>query len=142
MIKTVRNSFLQLYVDSQIGRLEKPSSRGTRMYSVVLTLLIVTMLSGTLVFGADIAVISNVKTALATLYNALFGVTTAVAAVLLLAALIVRMLSNNPRSIETATSWAKRILITYAAINLIGYGFSFVNSIVGTGNSSWSSIVQ
>ncbi len=86
---------------------------------------------------------SDLEKILGNVYTSIFMISTGVAAVALIIALMVIMLSSSQRSTETAKSWAKRIIIVWIAINLLGYGFDIMNEVTQDGShSTWTEITQ
>lgn len=86
---------------------------------------------------------SDLEKILGNVYTSIFMISTGVAAVALIIALMVIMLSSSQRSTETAKSWAKRIIIVWLAINLLGYGFDIMNEVTQDGNhSTWTEITE
>ena len=51
-------------------------------------------------------------------YGQLVAISTIVAVTVAAIALIVRMVSRNQRAVDEATSWLKRIVITWIVLNL------------------------
>lgn len=76
------------------------------------------------VFAADPAVndlFSKITSTIKTVLTNLNSISTIVCALVVVIALIWRMISSNPRSVETATSWAKRAAISFAIINSLTF---------------------
>ena len=53
-------------------------------------------------------------------YGQLVGISTIVAVTAAAIALIVRMISRNQRAVDEATSWLKRIVVTWIVLNSLG----------------------
>lgn len=62
------------------------------------------------------------------IYGELVAISTIVAVTVAAIALLVRMISRNQRAVDEATSWLKRIVITWIVLNSLG----FINSIIPT----------
>ncbi len=54
-------------------------------------------------------------------YGQLVGISTIVAVTAAAIALIVRMISRNQRAVDEATSWLKRIVVTWIVLNSLGF---------------------
>lgn len=83
-------------------------------------------------------IFARLKTMLDTIGGKLTGVTTIIAAVLVVFCLLIRMFSRSPRSIESANEWLKRIAISWIAINSLKYIVALLTNLVGTDGTYWS----
>lgn len=63
------------------------------------------------------------------IYKGIFSISTPLAAVIAVIACLFWMFSSNPRTVETAKSWLKRVLIAWVLINTFG--------LIITSLSSW-----
>jgi hypothetical protein len=54
------------------------------------------------------------------IYGKLLGVSTIIAVTAATVALLVRMISRNQRAVDEATTWLKRIIVTWLILNLLG----------------------
>lgn len=68
------------------------------------------------------------------LYGKILGISTALLVVVLAIALIMRMVSKNPRSIEIWTGWAKSALISWAILNCLGLLLAYAKDILPKNN--------
>ena len=87
----------------------------------VLTTLVSSMM---VVFAADEEIsdiFAKITETISTVLTNLNNISTIVCALVVVIALIWRMISSNPRSVETATSWAKRAAISFAIINSLTF---------------------
>ena len=86
----------------------------------VLTTLVSSMM---VVFAADEVsdIFAKITSTIQTFLTNLNSISTIVCALVVVIALIWRMISSNPRSVETATSWAKRAAISFAIINSLTF---------------------
>ena len=80
-------------------------------------------------------VFSKFTTAIKSVYSKILSITTIIAVLAAVIALIMRMYSTNPRTVETATSWLKRILISWVLINSLTYIATFLE---GTFDGAYS----
>ena len=60
------------------------------------------------------------------IYNQLLGISTIVAVVAAAIALIIRMVSRNQRAVDEATSWLKRIVVTWVILNTLGFIIAYI----------------
>ncbi len=63
-------------------------------------------------------------------YDKIFGISTAVAVLALIIAFVLRTISQNQRTIDTADAWIKRIAISWVVINLLGSIFAYGQDIM------------
>ena len=60
------------------------------------------------------------STIIADVYGQLVGISTIVGVTAAAVALLVRMISRNERAVAEATSWLKRIVVTWIVLNTLG----------------------
>lgn len=60
------------------------------------------------------------------IYGKLLGVSTIVAVTAAAVALLVRMISRNQRAVDEATSWLKRIVVTWIILNTLGFIIAYI----------------
>ena len=60
------------------------------------------------------------------IYTQLLAVSTIVAVVAAAIALIIRMVSRNQRAVDEATSWLKRIVVTWIILNTLGFIIAYI----------------
>lgn len=61
------------------------------------------------------------STIMSDIYGELLGISTIVAVTAAAVALLVRMISRNERAVAEATSWLKRIVVTWIVLNTLGF---------------------
>lgn len=66
-----------------------------------------------------------------TAYWSLVGVVAVTVAAI---ALLVRMISRNQRAVDEATSWLKRIVITWIVLNSLGFIVAYLQPLISGGN--------
>lgn len=66
-------------------------------------------------------------------YGELVGISTIVAVVAASIALLVRMISRNQRAVDEASSWLKRIIITWIILNTLGFAVAYLQPLVTGG---------
>ncbi len=60
------------------------------------------------------------------IYGELVGISTIVAVVAAAVALLVRMISRNQRAVDEASSWLKRIIVTWLILNTLGFIIAYI----------------
>ena len=61
-------------------------------------------------------------------------ISTIVAVTVAAIALLVRMISRNQRAVDEATSWLKRIVITWIILNSLGFIVAYLQPLISGGN--------
>lgn len=69
-------------------------------------------------------------------YGQLVGISTIVAVTMAAIALLVRMISRNQRAVDEATSWLKRIVVTWIILNSLGFVVAYLQPLIAGGNYS------
>lgn len=69
-------------------------------------------------------------------YVHIVAISTIVAVTVAAVALIVRMVSRNQKAVDEATSWLKRIIITWVILNSLGFIVAYVQPLIAGGNYS------
>lgn len=67
-------------------------------------------------------------------YGKLLGISTIVAVTMAAIALIIRMVSKNQKTVDEATAWIKRIVITWIILNSIGLIVAYIQPLIAGGN--------
>lgn len=67
-------------------------------------------------------------------YGQIVTISTIVAVTAAAIALLVRMISRNQRSVDEATSWLKRIVITWIVLNSLGFIVTYLQPLIAGGN--------
>lgn len=70
------------------------------------------------------------------IYGELVAISTIVAVTMAAIALLVRMISRNQRAVDEATSWLKRIVVTWIILNSLGFVVAYLQPLVIGGNYS------
>lgn len=70
-------------------------------------------------------IFSKVSSSLKNVYTQIMTISSVVAITFIAICLIIRMVSKNQRSVEEATSWAKRIVITWLILNLLSFFLAY-----------------
>jgi len=66
-------------------------------------------------------------------YGQLVGISTIVAVTVAAVALVVRMISRNQRAVDEATSWLKRIVVTWIVLNSLGFIVAYLQPLIAGG---------
>ena len=63
----------------------------------------------------------------------LVGISTIVAVTVAAIALLVRMVSRNQRAVDEATSWLKRVVVTWIILNTLGFIVAYLQPLIAGG---------
>ena len=77
---------------------------------------------------------SRFSTILQDVYGQIVAISTIVAVTVAAIALLVRMISRNQRAVEEATSWLKRIVVTWIILNSLGFIVAYLQPLISNGN--------
>lgn len=69
-------------------------------------------------------------------YVHIVAISTIIAVTVAAVALIVRMVSRNQKAVDEATSWLKRIIITWVILNSLGFIVAYIQPLIAGGNYS------
>ena len=67
-------------------------------------------------------------------YGQVVAISTIVAVTVASIALLIRMISRNQRAVEEATSWLKRIIVTWIILNSLGFVVAYLQPLIQGGN--------
>lgn len=116
---------------------EKSASGAVKAYYAGLAAVGAMAVSASPLFALN-NIFTKVSSSLKNIYNQVFTISTVVAVTFVAICLIIRMVSKNQRSVEEATSWAKRIVITWLILNLLSYFVAYGKELtVGGKVTSW-----
>lgn len=116
---------------------EKSASGAVKAYYAGLAAVGAMAVSASPLFALN-NIFTKVSSSLKNIYNQVFMISTVVAVTFVAICLIIRMVSKNQRSVEEATSWAKRIVITWLILNLLSYFVAYGKELtVGGKVTSW-----
>ena len=76
---------------------------------------------------------SRFSTIMKDVYGELVGISTIVAVTAAAVALLIRMISRNQRAVDEATSWLKRIIVTWLVLNTLGFAVAYLQSLIQGG---------
>ena len=74
------------------------------------------------------------STSMRDVYGEIVAISTIVAVTVAAIALVVRMVSRNQRAVDEATSWLKRIVITWIVLNSLGFVVAYLQPLISGGN--------
>ena len=86
--------------------------------------------------AANDTIWTRFSTIMKDIYGQLVGISTIVAVTMAAVALLVRMISRNQRAVDEATSWLKRIVVTWVVLNTLGFIVAYLQPLVQGGNYS------
>lgn len=76
---------------------------------------------------------SRFSTIMKDVYGELVGISTIVAVTAAAVALLIRMTSRNQRAVDEATSWLKRIIVTWLVLNTLGFAVAYLQPLIQGG---------
>ncbi len=76
---------------------------------------------------------TRISTIVKDIYGQLVGISTIVGVTAAAVALLVRMISRNQRAVDEATSWLKRIIVTWIILNTLGFAVAYLQPLVEGG---------
>lgn len=76
---------------------------------------------------------SRFSSIISDVYGELVGISTIVAVTAAAVALLVRMISRNERAVAEATSWLKRIVVTWIVLNTLGFIVAYLQPLISGG---------
>ena len=110
---------------------EKPKVLYWTMVAVVLALVVCIQPA----FAAETETIwDRFSTIMKDFYLKIVAISTIVAVTMSAVALIVRMVSRNQKSVDEATAWLKRIVITWIILNSLGFIVAYLQPLITGGN--------
>ena len=77
------------------------------------------------VFAAD-TIWTKFSEVMKDIYGKLLGISTIIAVTAATIALLVRMISRNQRAVDEATTWLKRITVTWIILNTLGFIIAYL----------------
>ncbi len=116
---------------------EHSSNKAVKAYYAGLGVLAATAVA-TAPTMAISAIFSKISDSLKEVYDEVFGISSVLGITLIAVCLIIRMASKNQRSVEEATSWIKRIIITWLILNLLGMFLTYAQDLVNGGSVNGS----
>lgn len=118
-----------------VKQLAKGKQRLTDAYWSAVGMASVAMLSVSPVFAAD-TIWTRFSTILKDIYGQVVAISTIVAVTVGAVALLIRMISRNNRAVEEATSWLKRIVVTWIILNSLGFIVAYLQPLIQGGTYS------
>lgn len=83
--------------------------------------------------GSGDTIWTRFSTIMQDLYGQLLGISTIVGVTAAAVALLVRMISRNQRAVDEATSWLKRIIVTWVVLNTLGFAVAYLQPLIQGG---------
>ncbi len=113
---------------------EKKNKGAVTFFWTLVALSAVMLITIEPVFAAQETMWDRFSTIMKDFYGKLVAISTIVAVTMAAVALIVRMVSRNQRTVDEATAWLKRIIITWIILNSLGFIVAYVQPLVAGGN--------
>lgn len=76
---------------------------------------------------------SRFSTIMKDVYGELVGISTIAAVTAAAVALLIRTISRNQRAVDEATSWLKRIIVTWLVLNTLGFAVAYLQPLIQGG---------
>lgn len=84
-------------------------------------------------------IFNKVSSSLKNIYTQIMTISAVVAITFIAICLIIRMVSKNQRSVEEATAWIKRIVITWLILNLLSFFLAYGRELTSGGTvTNWN----
>ena len=80
------------------------------------------------------SIFDRFSTIMKDVYGEIVGISTVVGVVAAAVALLVRMISRNQRAVDEASSWLKRIIVTWIVLNTLGFAVAYLQPLIAGGN--------
>lgn len=111
------------------------SHKSSRVPRIVQSLTIICYLMALFVQPAAAAdtMWTRFSSIIADVYGQLIGISTIVGVTAAAVALLVRMISRNERAVAEATSWLKRIVVTWIVLNTLGFTVAYLQPLIQGG---------
>ena len=105
------------------------SDRGAQIRRIIywslVALAVALIISMQPVFAAD-TIWTKFSDVMKDIYGKLLGISTIIAVTAATIALLVRMISRNQRAVDEATTWLKRIVVTWIILNTLGFIIAYL----------------
>lgn len=112
---------------------EHLSRRLQRWYQAVSAACYTMVLFAQPAFAEDDTIWSRFSSIINDVYGELVGISTIVGVTAASVALLVRMISRNERAVSEATSWLKRIVVTWVVLNSLGFAVAYLQPLIQGG---------
>ena len=93
--------------------------------------------AGALIFSLQAVLADDIWSRFSTImkdvYGELVGISTIAAVTAAAVALLIRMISRNQRAVDEATSWLKRIIVTWLVLNTLGFAVAYLQPLIQGG---------
>lgn len=106
--------------------LQKPSPNYGRILFTLFLCITLTAMFSTTAFAAGTDVWSKAKDIMQDVYKQILGISTIAAIVTAATALLLMNFSRNGKTVDESRAWLKRIIITWAILNGLGFIMAYV----------------
>lgn len=120
-----------------VKKLKARSNRLRTVYWSAVGMLSMMLISLQPVLAADKGgdtIWNRFSTIMKDVYGEIVGISTIVGVTAAAIALIVRMISRNQRAVDEATSWLKRIVVTWIVLNSLGFIVAYLQPLIAGGS--------
>ena len=101
------------------------------IYWIAMAVVVAFILSWRVVFASNIW--DTFSSIMQDIYSRLLGISTIIAVTAATIALLVRMISRNQRAVDEATTWLKRIVVTWFILNTLGFIIAYLQPLIQGG---------
>ncbi|MDR3314387.1 MAG: hypothetical protein LBS96_08030 [Oscillospiraceae bacterium] len=115
-----------------MNKQSKLSKRIGKIYWTLVTTAGGLLFSTLNAFAAD-PIWDKFSTMMQDFYGKILGVSTIVAVTTAAIALVIRMVLRNQRAVDEATTWLKRIVMTWVILNTLGFIVAYIQPLVEGG---------
>lgn len=117
-----------------LDKRNKKSNWATVYWSIISVLVAVLVIVQP-VFAAETETIwDRFSAIMRDFYGKIVAISTIVAVTMAAVALIIRLVSRNQKAVDEATSWIKRIVITWVILNSLGFIVAYIQPLIMGGN--------
>lgn len=129
-----------------VKKLKAGRNRLRTVYWSAVGMLSMTLISLQPVLAADKGggdtIWNRFSTIMKDVYGEIVGISTIVGVTAAAIALIVRMISRNQRAVDEATSWLKRIVITWIVLNSLGFIVAYLQPLIAGGSEMFPDLPE
>lgn len=113
-------------LEQDTAGLDRSAQRRRICYWSIVALAAALIMSLQPVFAAD-TIWTQFSAVMKDIYGKLLGISTIIGVTAATIALLVRMISRNQRAVDEATSWLKRITVTWIILNTLGFIIAYLS---------------
>ena len=89
--------------------------------------------AGALIFSLQPVLADDIWSRFSTIMKDVYGELVGISTIVAVTALLIRMISRNQRAVDEATSWLKRIIVTWLVLNTLGFAVAYLQPLIQGG---------